>query len=826
MRTPSRAPEISPGAVDREPAGGVPAAASSPRTRRLPSAPLAGAAIVAVLSTALAAWTLRLGRTQLSLPWNYAGASDTKFYLALIRGIIGHGWYQSNPSLGAPFGLQLYDFPQSADNLNILILKAIGLFSSNPALVLNVFFLLTFPLTALSAYLALRMLRVSPGAATVCATMFALLPYHFYRGESQVLLSAYYSVPLAALLFLSMWEERGIFAPSPEPDRRRVAGIPRHWPAIVLACVVIGSSGLYYAVFALLLLLGGSIVALVARRGRRVAVTGAVTALLIVATLAANLAPTLVYRAEHGMNTDIARTAIESEQFGLKLANLVLPVQQHRLGLLSGVNQRHTEATASGYCESCYENLGSVGSAGLLWLCLLALAGILGAAGVLKVRALHRSAALGVALTFGIATVGGVSALIAFFLTRDIRGWNRMSLFIAFFSLLAVALALDAARTRLATRRAGRALGGVLLAVVLLFGVLDETSPFFVPRYAKNTQVWRSDATFVKEIEARLPPGAAVFQMPYVPFPEGYGATSDGALPPSPSFGTTYELARGYIHSERLRWSYGAMKGRTADWQGQLAAKPLYVSLAAAVVDGFQGLWVDPHGYPAKSRTRLAPLFESLLGVAPLLSPARDLLFFDLRPFSRALSRRHSAAQLRALRHATLYPLRTQCSAGGLRLSNPSPVTRAATLTMRLSSSGVTSAPLLVHYPDGTVQRIPREHPALTLTRALSLPPGASAVSFTLQGPPRTPHIGVAGPIVEAPTLSESALDPFLVPAGATPARPAAGARSAEPARALATTGALRPAEPAPPLPAAGVQMLAGTLPPPCQQTVAAVGAS
>jgi hypothetical protein len=64
------------------------------------------------------------------------------------------------------------------------------------------------------------------------------------------------------------------------------------------------------------------------------------------------------------------------------------------------------------------------------------------------------------------------------------------------------------------------------------------------------------------------------------------------------------------------------------------------------------------------------------------------------------------------------------------------------------------------------------------------------------------------------------------VPAGATPARPAAGARSAEPARALATTGALRPAEPAPPLPAAGVQMLAGTLPPPCQQTVAAVGAS
>jgi hypothetical protein len=789
-----------------------------PAAWRSRTAGLLGAVAAPVLSLLIAAWVLRLGEAHLSLPWSYAGGGDTKFYLLLIKGILDHGWFQSNPSLGAPFGLQLYDFPQGADNLNLLMVKALGLFSSNPAWVLNVFFLLTFPLTAVSAYLVLRALGASTGAAVICATIFALLPYHFYRGESQVLLSAYYSVPLGALLFLRLWQEAGLFARRKGSKNEETAGVapqPARSPGItaqgaralvwisprsvltVALCVVIGSAGLYYAVFALVLLVCGSVVAAFAHRGWRTVISGLLASLLIVAMLAINLAPSLSYQAAHGKNTAIARTPLQSDQFGLRLSNLLLPVQQDRLPFLSDVNQRYTEATSTGYCEQCFENLGTVGSIGFLSLCLLALASIVGIAAALAVRAVYRVAALGVALSFAVATIGGLSSLLAFFLTSDIRGWNRMSLLIAFFSLLTVALLLDSGARRLTGWRpgaGGRVLVGALLAGVLVLGALDETSTYFVPTYAKDAREWRSDATFVAQIEARMPHGAAIFQLPYVPFPEGYGSISTTISPPNATFDSTYELGRGYIHSKSLRWSYGAIKGRSADWQGQLAAKPLYLSLAAAAADGFDGLWVDPHGYSSQARKRLAPVLERLLGVAPLYSPARDLLFFDLQPFARRLQTQHAAGPLAALRYATLDPLRTACeTSAGLELINPSRSTRTAMLTMVLSAGTEAPSKLLVHYPGGAVEAVGKQ-PAhetanVALSKHLSLPPGTSVVNFSSPGTPVQPAARVGGFVLREPTLTEATLQPFETAPGALPLADAP----------------------------------AGALPPPCQQTVAAV---
>jgi hypothetical protein len=766
---------------------------------------LAGALAAIFLSTLIASLVLHTSEGSLSLPWNYASEGDAKFYLLLVKSILAHGGYETNSSLGAPFGLRLYDFPQGADNLNLLLIRGLGVFSQNPAWVLNVFFMLTFPLAAGSAYAALRLLGVSAGAALVCATIFALLPYHFYRGESQVLLSAYYGVPLGAFLFLRLWDQRGLFARRGANDGRS-GGLARRAGAWVsgtslltlLCCLIVGSTGLYYAVFALLLLLAGSLLGLLTGRGWGVALSGVVAATLVAATLAVNLAPSLSNRSAHGANVTIKRTTIEADQFGLRLTDLLLPVQQHRFGPLSHVNQRYTEATSTGYCEACFENLGAVGSAGLLWLAVVALASIAGVAGAasalqrrrgLLASSAYRSAALGVALCFVLATIGGIASLIAFFLTRDIRGWNRISLLIAFFSLYAVALLLDAGRRRLAGTGAGRLGATAMLAGVLVFGVLDETSGFFVPKYAKNAAQWRSDERFVQEIEAHIPPGSSIFQLPYVPFPEGYGANGTSVSAPNPNFGTTYELARGYIHSRDLRFSYGAMKGRAADWQAELASKPLYLSLAAAAADGFRGLWVDPHGYSATARPRLVPALEKLLGVAPLRSPARDLLFFDLHPFTTALALAHDAAQRRELRFHTLHPLRIACGSGGLEVDNPSPSSRTATLHMRMSMPGPKPVTVLIHYPGGGDETRKLTVKPLKVSRSMTLPPGSATIGFSLLGAPAPGAHRIGGPRIEQPTLTEQALIPFETPPRGLP----------------------------------GGLLQAGFPPPPCLQTVEAV---
>ena len=54
------------------------------------------------------------------------------------------------------------------------------------------------------------------------------------------------------------------------------------------------------------------------------------------------------------------------------------------------------------------------------------------------------------------------------------------------------------------------------------------------------------------------------------------------------NFGPLNSLLRGFLHGERLRWSYGGMNGRTADlWHRALAEKalPERVRIAAASGD-------------------------------------------------------------------------------------------------------------------------------------------------------------------------------------------------------------------------------------------------
>lgn len=715
----------------------------------------AAAGLVALLA---AAWALKLWHADLSLPLRYTAVDDTKFYLMLVKGISGHGWFLTNPSLGAPFGQQLFDFPQGADDLNFLLIRFLALFSSNPALLANLFYLATFVLAAFTAHVVLRSLGVSTPSAGLVAVLFAVLPYHFFRGESHMLLSAYYAVPLSAYLFFSLIGNRDLFTARPTHVPRALKWLSGRTLTTLGLCVVIGSASLYYATLAEFLLLAATVVALVLRRPRRQLVTGAVVVIAIAATLAANLAPSLVYQLRHGTNHQLTRSALQDESHGLKLTNLVLPNPNSRIGPLAHLAGRYDNAVAPSYCEACYASLGTVGTAGFLWLAVCGLGTLLGAVGWYGSRRLFRHSAFGVGVALAVASIGGISSLVEFFITPDIRGWNRISIFIAFFSFLAVGLLLD--RLWLWTRRGRRELlaGSALAAGLFAFGVYDETSDFFVPPYSAIARQYRSDDAFVHAIEARLPPGASVFQLPYVPFPEGYplGPTNSTA----PSYNSSYELLRGYLHSRQLRWSYGAMKGRPADWSSQLAPKPLGLVLPAVAAAGFQGLWVDPQGYPADGGRQIRSALQALLGPAPLVSPAGDLWFFDLRRYRARLARMHSAAQLSALRQAALAPLRTQCSAGRLSLFNPAAVSRPATLTVTISASGASGATLRLAYRGATsVQPLKGSGP-FVISRRLAVAPGSSTVAVSSAGAPS------AGALVIASTLSDDSYLPF---AGARP---------------------------------------------------------
>src|SRR6185295_19191039 len=100
------------------------------------------------------------------------------FVQMVVKNLIDHHSLYVNPSLGAPFGQELYDYPSAAANMSVIaLLGIVGAIVRDSAATLNLVYLLGYPLAALSAYLVLRSFRVSFLAATVGSVLFALAPY-------------------------------------------------------------------------------------------------------------------------------------------------------------------------------------------------------------------------------------------------------------------------------------------------------------------------------------------------------------------------------------------------------------------------------------------------------------------------------------------------------------------------------------------------------------------------------------------------------------------------------------------------------------------------
>lgn len=714
------------------------------RIRRLATTDAAlslGSGLLAVL---LACLVLEIWKATLSVPFSYSW--DGNHYAMFVKGTLEHGWIYRNPDLGAPFGQQLYDWPiASADTLQVLLIKLIGVFSSDWATVMNVYFLLTFALVAASAYLVLRRLGCAPAASLVCSVLFALAPYHFVRGENHLFFSGYLAVPLGSYLALAVLADEPLFAR--RTDRRGLLAYASRLSLSTIAlCAVVGlaAGGPYYAAFTIFLVAAGAVVAVVVRRSVRPLWSAGLVSVVIAGVLAASLAPALVYRARHGTNPVVGHRGVkESEIQALKLTQLVLPIEHHRIRTLARGSQKYADidqslnepvqARLQRPREATAVHLGTVASLGFVFLVLVAVAGA--ATGSLRIsHPRYRHAAAAAVIAFLIGTVGGISALFAGIVSSQLRSWNRISIFIAFFSFLAVALVLSTLERR--WHAPGRRLAlAALLAATLGIGVLDQTSAADVPNYRAIAAQFSSDGEFVRGIERRLGGRGSVFQLPYVPFPEG-GITYRL---------TDYDLVHGYLHSSHLRWSFGAMTGRPQDWQGVLSEQPVTLQLEGAAAAGFDGLYVDRFGYRDGARS-LDREIRPLVGTPLLTSRDGRLEFFDLRPLTRRLARTNSSAALAALRRATLEPLKLAWGQGfgpprtragqswrqvrqeaELVVTNPSRDERRALLEIVLARhSGATS--LTVSFSGASRFRTSVPASEAAFRRVLSLEPGQNVV--------------------------------------------------------------------------------------------------
>jgi phosphoglycerol transferase len=565
--------------------------------------------------------TLKLWRADLHVPFSYHG--DSLFTQLWIKGIVENGWYLHQERVGFPDGSDLYDFPMS-DNFHFGVLKLLALFSSDTAVIFNVFYLLSFPFVLLTSLAVLRQLGIAGRLAVVLALLYTFLPFHFLRGlRGHVFLMSYFMVPPAVLVALWICLARGASSPSQGQTREVTTFTKSQWLVVFSICLGLSSTGIYYAFFACFLFGVAGLICL-SRGDVRGAVIGLALVGLVSLGVVVNLLPNILYRQTHGANPEaVVRVLAAPEVFGMKFTQLVLPMSMHRIGWLAQWKTAYNAALPVGCSDFGY----------------LGLFGVLGFVGLLG-RFLFRRAKpsppdlLDIVQVFNVcavllATVGGFGMVASLFAGAWLRCFERMSIVIAFLSLLGVGVVVNRWLDRFPNISRSRFLLPGILGCVLAGALWEETSSFFVPSYAALRKEYAQDACFVRAIEASLSPGAAIFQLPYVPFPENGFLHRMG----------DYEHFRAYLRSRTLRWSYGAIKGRAGDaWQKRTANLPAEQMASQLLAAGFEAIYVDRHGFDDNG-VRLEQELTQSVGRPVLVSPDARFVLFKLSNYEAASAR-------------------------------------------------------------------------------------------------------------------------------------------------------------------------------------------
>lgn len=547
--------------------------------------------VLAVGGSAIAGLAIALPATGLAftdrwdVPLVYDG--DGLAVASHVKSIIETGWYEHQPRLGAPHGQDYHDYP-TQDDANFLALRMIAAIVPVWGVVMNVHFLIGFALAAATMAWFLLRVGIRPIPTCALALVYALAPYHFYRGEAHMFLSWYWVVPLGLVIVWRILRS--------EPLWGARAGIPRGLGHLLgrtggtaVSLVLLATVSVYYGVFIAVLAVCAAIGVLVIVRDRQRFLGSVLAGAILVVVLVLVALPDWVHGWTNGQNAAaLVRSPPGAEIYALKLTALLLPAPAHRFGPFAELRALYDQYYP---VSSEAPALGLIGAAGLVALVVVlaltlvrAVLGRTAPAGAWRVLG-----SLGflvfIALLF--SWLGGVATIISF-VSSSIRAWNRMSIVIAALALAAIGVLIDLLVKRVVSGGRPRWIGPVTASVagVVLVGIAywDQVPAYDADARTATIAEFDSDAAFAQAIESSSLPGAMVFQLPYLAFPESppVGRASDS------------DQLRMFLHTDTLRFSGGGIKGRAQiDRFAQLAESPAPELVSGIEELGFVGVIVD-----------------------------------------------------------------------------------------------------------------------------------------------------------------------------------------------------------------------------------------
>ncbi|MGH7944707.1 MAG: hypothetical protein ACREH8_00800 [Opitutaceae bacterium] len=532
--------------------------------------------LVLVTSLIWAVHNDRLTAGSWRIPTDYVG--DAHEVLARIKAASeGDTWPlapQVIQRLGAPFGAQWNGYPTPDKPLMLMLgalAHAIGLFAAA-----NAGLLLAQISAALAFYFTARWLRCRWEWAFAGALLFAYTYHTFHRGLAHFSFVFTWTVPLG---LLTVW----LVAQSRRLEWRSLGAV-----VCLVTALGLGVSNPYNFMFWGQLLAWALLMQwLGARRRANLAIGLAAGVIAVAAFFIAN-AEVWIHVQEPEGTPLLARNYSGTERYALKPMEMFIPPQYHRWDALAFFGFRYAR-WSDWRGEAYLPYLGIVGIAGVLWL----------AAATVR-RLFSRRPPPGQALSAGwlltYATMGGVTNIVAFFIGIQVfRATNRLAIFIS--ALVLVFLMVRLSRLTVNWPVPWRVAAAMALAA---FGMMDQ-----IPRrrsgevYARMAADLKSDVSLGREVEAALPRGAMLFQLPVLGFPE--------VMPPFRL--VDYEHFRLYLTTSDLRFSYGAAKFRARSrWQRDMENLPVETLARRLERYGFSALYINRKGYEDRGERLLGEL--------------------------------------------------------------------------------------------------------------------------------------------------------------------------------------------------------------------------
>ena len=565
-----------------------------------------------------------LGR--LSVPW---GAGDLLPPYSIAK-MWSEGAPFGNSNFGFPFGMELRYFP-ATDHLENAVAGLIAAISHNPFLGINAMYALSFPLTALAALWVLRIARLRGPIAIAIALAYTAIPYHWFRTD-HVYLGTMYSAALGVGLALLVGTGE---------LERRLRGQRRLWTGLAMLgiALVIATSGIYYACFTILIC-SAALVYRFARGARwRDLLISMSPVVTVVACTGLALAPALLYHHAHPALQPVAeRIVIESVQFSGVLAFTLLPAPVSDVPGFGPVNDAvtHAFAAVSGYPTSgvlWYADFGSLATIAALALATLGV--VLSARrSVLAGRRWPppREPGHGLPDSVGFGLVGtllgitvlffipwGLNLLFAYFVTPQLRGWDRL---IPVFFLLIFTGAAVAWRTLDLPRHGVKAVS--IAVVILAVLVFDSVIPYrsrFSTISTSSSAFSTAGYAYAADLNAAVPGKCGVLELPYLGYPE---------LPPIVGLGSYDPMWPALTNSEKS-WSFGAMRGTLANaWQVALGNEIDATAVRELEAGGFCAIHVDRRGFSPADADKVTAELAARLGPAVATGFGGNWLAFAL----------------------------------------------------------------------------------------------------------------------------------------------------------------------------------------------------